>query len=210
MQTLSREQFAFALCLAAMAGYVDAFGFITLAGNFVSFMTGNTTRLAVALGGSPASTSLLPGLITLVFVAGVMMGSIISHLCTRHRAAAVLSFLTLCMLLAATLERSAPVYASILLAIGMGAANAVTNKSGDVQLGVTYMTGTLVKVGQRLAARLWGGPAASWQRPAVLWLSLLLGGIAGTLAHQLLGDAGMIPLVLYSAALTVTAYAWKY
>ncbi len=210
MQTHSREQFAFALCLAAMAGYVDAFGFITLAGNFVSFMTGNTTRLAVALGGSPASTSLLPGLITLFFVAGVMAGSVIAHVATRHRAAAVLSFLTSCLLGAALLEASAPVYASILLAVGMGAANSIYDKSGEVQLGVTYMTGTLVKVGQRLTAMFWGGSRTAWQRPAGLWCSLLAGGVLGTLAHQAFGDAGMIPLVVFSGLLLATAYVRQY
>ena len=210
MQTLHREQFIFALCLAAMAGYVDAFGFITLAGNFVSFMTGNTTRLAVALGQSQASPALLPGVIILVFVGGVMAGSVIAHYCTQHRAAAVLAFMTVCLFLAACLEAATPVYASILLAIGMGAANSIYDKSGEVQLGVTYMTGTLVKVGQRLTAMLWGGSKTAWQRPATLWASLLLGGILGAIAHNALGEAGMIPLVLYSLVLATTAYARKY
>ncbi len=210
MQTLRREQFVFALCLAAMAGYVDAFGFITLAGNFVSFMTGNTTRLAVALGGSSASTSLLPGLITLVFVFGVMGGSVIAHFCTQHRAAAVLFFLTTCLFFASMLEPVTPVYASVLLAIGMGAANSIYDKSGEVQLGVTYMTGTLVKVGQRLTAMLWGGSKTSWLRPAGLWFSLLAGGVLGTLAHQLFGNDGMIPLVIAAIGLTATAYMRKY
>ena len=38
-----------AATLSALAGYVDAVGFMTLGGFFVSFMSGNTTRLAVAI-----------------------------------------------------------------------------------------------------------------------------------------------------------------
>ena len=38
-----------AACLAALAGYVDAIGFLKLGGLFVSFMSGNSTRLAVGL-----------------------------------------------------------------------------------------------------------------------------------------------------------------
>ncbi|MDM8353607.1 DUF1275 family protein, partial [Brevundimonas diminuta] len=35
--------------LAGLAGYVDSLGFLHLGGVFVSFMSGNTTRLAVNL-----------------------------------------------------------------------------------------------------------------------------------------------------------------
>jgi uncharacterized membrane protein YoaK (UPF0700 family) len=35
--------------LSALAGYVDAIGFIKLGGFFVSFMSGNSTRLGVGL-----------------------------------------------------------------------------------------------------------------------------------------------------------------
>jgi uncharacterized membrane protein YoaK (UPF0700 family) len=36
-------------CLSALAGYVDAIGIIKLGGFFISFMSGNSTRLAVGL-----------------------------------------------------------------------------------------------------------------------------------------------------------------
>ena len=41
----------FAALLSGLAGFVDAIGFIKLGGFFVSFMSGNSTRLAVALAG---------------------------------------------------------------------------------------------------------------------------------------------------------------
>lgn len=38
---------ALAVCLSALAGYVVALGYLQLHGFFVSFMSGNSTRLGV-------------------------------------------------------------------------------------------------------------------------------------------------------------------
>ena len=48
-----RNRRRFAVALAALAGCVDAIGFLSANGYFVSFMSGNTTRLGVALGTAP-------------------------------------------------------------------------------------------------------------------------------------------------------------
>ena len=74
-----------AAAIAALAGYVDAVGFLLLGGFFVSFMSGNSTRLAVgtAEGAAYATTAL--GLI-LIFVAGVAMGALIARRARRPRA----------------------------------------------------------------------------------------------------------------------------
>ena len=45
----SRRNLALACTLSALAGYVDAIGFLHLGGMFVSFMSGNSTRLGVSL-----------------------------------------------------------------------------------------------------------------------------------------------------------------
>ncbi len=49
-----RRRQSLAAALAALAGYVDAIGFVKLGGLFVSFMSGNTTRMAVGLAGGSA------------------------------------------------------------------------------------------------------------------------------------------------------------
>ncbi len=38
-----------ALALSALAGFVDGIGFLHLGGLFVSFMSGNSTRMSVSL-----------------------------------------------------------------------------------------------------------------------------------------------------------------
>ena len=45
----SRANIALACALSALAGYVDAIGFLHLGGLFVSFMSGNSTRMGVSL-----------------------------------------------------------------------------------------------------------------------------------------------------------------
>ena len=49
MQDHPRRDQLIAAALAALAGYVDAVGFIASGGLFVSFMSGNSTRLGIGL-----------------------------------------------------------------------------------------------------------------------------------------------------------------
>src|ERR1700712_620485 len=73
----SRHDIALACALSALAGYVDGVGFLHLGGLFVSFMSGNSTRLGVSLAQrhwSNAAEAI--GLIAL-FVVGAGMGSLI-------------------------------------------------------------------------------------------------------------------------------------
>ena len=45
----SSRNIALACALSALAGFVDAIGFLHLGGLFVSFMSGNSTRMGVCL-----------------------------------------------------------------------------------------------------------------------------------------------------------------
>jgi uncharacterized membrane protein YoaK (UPF0700 family) len=66
-----------------------------------------------------------------------------------------------------------------LLVVAMGASNAIFQRDGDVSIGVTYMTGTLVRLGHRIAGALRGEEGADWLPYLLLWLALVLGGVAG-------------------------------
>ena len=63
---------------AALAGAVDAIGFLKSGGLFVSFMSGNSTLLAVGFAQAGAFAAAATGLIAL-FVTGVILNVIVSE-----------------------------------------------------------------------------------------------------------------------------------
>src|SRR5438045_203901 len=73
----SSRDLALACALSALAGYVDGIGFLHLGGLFVSFMSGNSTRMGVSLAEAQwLSAAQALGLIAL-FVTGAAAGSLI-------------------------------------------------------------------------------------------------------------------------------------
>ena len=179
-----RRYWIVAACLAAVAGFVDAVAFIDTGGFFVSFMSGNSTRLGVGLATLISHAAIAVGLIG-SFLLGVMAGA----LAGRREAGAIAKpvlWLVALLLAAAALAHLAGfgAIAVALLAAAMGAENGVFQRDGEVSISVTYMTGTLVKLGQRLVAALMGGPRFDWAPYLVLWLGLVLGAFAGAIAYQ--------------------------
>src|ERR1700738_4910715 len=136
----SRRNIALACALSALTGYVDGIGFLHLGGLFVSFMSGNSTRMGVSLAeGHWAVESHALGL------ANVAVAAIV---------------------------------------LAMGLENAVFQIEGGAGLGLTYVTGALVKVGQLAAAALTGGARWAWAPNLLLWAALVAGASCGTLAFH--------------------------
>lgn len=191
MTRYDRPTQALAACLCALAGYVDAIGFIQLGGFFVSFMSGNSTRLAVGMA-RQAPNQLVAAALIGGFLAGVIGGSIAGRLAKARRRFAVLAVVTMALVCAAIfgqLHRTS--YAVTMMTLAMGAENAVFEEGGEVRIGLTYMTGTLVKVGQRIAAAMLGGDRLAWVPYLLLWASLILGAAAGAKAYSWFGLGGL-------------------
>jgi uncharacterized membrane protein YoaK (UPF0700 family) len=72
--------------------------------------------------------------------------------------------------------------AAIVLAMGME--NAVFQIAGGAGLGLTYVTGALVKVGQLAAEALTGGGRWGWAPNLLLWAALVAGSLCGALAYH--------------------------
>lgn len=203
MMLYNRWAIALAFCLSGLAGYIDTIGFIGLGGFFVSFMSGNTTRLGIELAGLKGGGIATAGVVLCLFVGGVISGSLVGHFAGSRRKSAVLTLVALALAIAGTLNSTGYAFAgAVMLAFAMGAENGVFQRDGEVTIALTYMTGTLVKMGQRIASALTGGPRYGWVRHLMLWLGLLTGCINGAIAHYLVGmDA------IWLAALAAALFA---
>ncbi len=194
---LSRRQALLAASLTATAGFVDGLAFIHLGGYFVSFMSGNSTRAGSDLvQGDPWGWAKAMGLVAF-FVVGVVISSLALQLQDRRvglgpenapRTLAVWASWAL-LLLSAVLAMIPGTRAAVppAVAAAMGAVNSTFTRGGEVTVGLTYMTGTLVKTGQHLALALTGGHPTAWLRFLLLWGSIALGALAGSWTYLAIG-----------------------
>lgn len=174
-----------AICLAALAGFVDAIAFTSLGGFFASFMSGNSTRLGVGLGTADSTAATMAAALVMSFVAGVILASVLQRVRPDRHAPAVMATTTLLLLAAAILATLAPgPIVLLLLAAAMGCENGVFHRDGEVSIGVTYMTGSLVRMGQKAAGALMGDADRwGWVPYFALWLGFVAGVVLGAASH---------------------------
>ncbi len=168
-----------AICLAGLAGLVDATGFVVAGGYFTSFMSGNTTRMGAELVERPLLALAPLGLIG-SFLGGTVFGALVLRRVRWRHKQVLLGMVTgLLGLGAALLAADLPVPFLALSAVAMGLANNVFSREGEVTVGVTSMTGALVRFGQGLAARLDGQSLPATRGYGRLWSALAMGAAAG-------------------------------
>ena len=190
-----------AAALAALAGYVDAVGFLRIGGFFVSFMSGNSTRLSLGLVDAPAQAVLAGGLIA-TFLAGVIAGFLIAHGLPRRVRLSVMAAVALLLAFAGVADVAGfAALAAFVAAFAMGAENAACAGGRGMPVGLTYMTGTLVKLGEGIAAALLGGSRTAWWPYAVHWLALVLGAVLGSLADRAIGAFALLLAAAFAGVL---------
>ncbi|RSB44222.1 DUF1275 domain-containing protein [Brevundimonas sp. 357] len=191
--------------LAALAGYVDSLGFLHLGGVFVSFMSGNSTRLAVSLAeGRWQAAGAVAGVLAL-FVLGAMLGALVAGgegARSRSRVLAVEAFLLGGAAVAAG-AGIAPV-AIGLMVMAMAVENSVFLRDGEVGVSLTYMTGTLVKTGHALAAAVRGGDPWAFRPYMVLWAGLVGGALLGAVVYGRLGLDALWPAAAAAMGLALS------
>jgi uncharacterized membrane protein YoaK (UPF0700 family) len=185
MQRTESPLIVIAICLAALAGFVDALAFTSLGGFFTAFMSGNTTRLGVGLGGDLPGDAATAASLVMSFVSGVILASVITRWRQARFRESVMVAVTALLVVAATLASLAPgPIVLIFLAMAMGCENGILNREGEVSVGVTYMTGSLVKMGQKMAGALMGDKDRwGWTLYLFLWLGFLAGVVMGAASH---------------------------
>ncbi|UVL31436.1 YoaK family protein [Pseudomonas donghuensis] len=188
----------FVAALSVLAGMTDAIGFMAT-GDFVSFMSGNTTRLAVSLGDGELGPTLRIAAVLLAFVVGNALGVVIAGLSGRRPCPLLLviaALLALAALLPSTLQLSALVSA----VAAMGMINAVVEEVNGLPIGLTYVTGALSRFGRGLGRALLGERRQGWRVQLIPWTGMFVGAVLGVLLEQAFDLAAL----LFSAVLATT------
>ncbi len=201
--------------LAALAGLLGATAYTHSAGYFVTFMTGNAQRAVLGFFRGDVVLSISAALIVMCFVAGVVIASV----CRRHFWVAHPhgpTVLTTLSLMAATvvdifdegLEEANLDFGPILLvAFGIGALNTSFVKDGEVSVPLSYVTGTLVKMGQGIERHIAGGQAADWLGYFLLFANFALGAALGGCISLVVNGTWMLVAASAVCALT-TGYTY--
>ena len=195
MTRLDRNARLLAIGFAALAGMVDAVGFLSSGGFFLSFMSGNSTRLSVGVAAGAPYVAMV-ALLLVSFVLGVMGGSLIGRnglISAARRQSLILAIMSALLFLTPLLAAEDLLLPGLCLAaFCMGAENTLFERDGSVSFGLTYMTGALVKIGQGLATLLSGGERLVWVPYLILWLALVSGAAIGAALFGIFGIASLL------------------
>lgn len=178
----------FAVSLSLVAGMTDAVGFLA-AGDFVAFMSGNTTRMSIAVAESRFEPALRLAFILCAFVAGNTFGVVLAKLCGNRQIVllAVVAFLTS----AGVFQGQVP-FSVLSVAFAMGIINVVLEEVNGQPLGVSYVTGALSRFGRGLGRLLLGEGRSGWWLQILPWLGLFAGTVIGAFLHAALGPSAFL------------------
>ncbi|WP_262028081.1 YoaK family protein [Microvirga sp. Mcv34] len=211
LQRSLQTQVLLGVLLTAVAGFVDTIGYIGLGGLFVSFMSGASVSLGVGLKDGHWD-AVGQGLFMIAsFLGGVTLGTVLRGTVGPWALSSVLLIEAIFLAGAALMAGSGwAVPASILpVAAAMGVQNTALQPVSGVRLGVTFITGTLVSLGQAFGQALLGQSEA-WRRRghSVLWGALVVGATVGTSLNGAFGPRVLIVpaiLVIFLALLSAVS-----
>jgi uncharacterized membrane protein YoaK (UPF0700 family) len=183
-----------AAALATIAGFIDAYGIITY-GVFVSFMSGNTTQTGFQTAEGLFDPASRAALAILFFVVGCFAGTLLVQAAGRLARRAVFGVVA-----AALAEVIGLTYFGFLtvgfgiaiVSVAMGVMNSALSRVGAQSVSLTFVTGTLSRVGSHLAQAASHAPLADAQGPwdTHLRRALMLSRLwAGFFAGALLSGA---------------------
>jgi uncharacterized membrane protein YoaK (UPF0700 family) len=212
-QVRSAERLAAAL--AMIAGFVDAYGMITY-GVYVSFMSGNTTQTGYQAAEGAFGPASLSALAILFFVVGSFAGTLLVEFAGRY--ARRVLYCVVAAALAAIVGLTqygvlSGAFAIAAISVAMGVMNNALSRVGAQAISLTFVTGSLSRVGSSLALALRRAPLRDAQGPwdthlrralmlARLWLGFLVGALLSGAATPRYGA-----LVLAAPALILAVMA---
>lgn len=192
-----RVGLALVASLSVLAGMTDAIGFMA-SGDFVSFMSGNTTRLAVAISDGDMGLTLRLVILVATFVIGNALGVVVARLGGRRTLPLLLCIATLlCMAAALPIDAQLPALLAAIIAMGM--LNAAVEEVNGLPVGLTYVTGALSRFGRGLGRWMLGERRGGWRVQLVPWSGMFIGAIFGAVLEHHLGLKAMFVSGLLAA-----------
>jgi uncharacterized membrane protein YoaK (UPF0700 family) len=165
VQAKSAERLAAAL--AMIAGFVDAYGVIAY-GVYVSFMSGNTTQAGYQIAAGMFRPAALAALAILFFVVGAFAGTLLVQAAGRLARRAVFGVVAAALAEIVGLTYFGALTAGFGVAIvsaAMAVMNSAFSRVGAQSVSLTFVTGTLSRVGSHLALAAQLAPLADAQGP---------------------------------------------
>jgi uncharacterized membrane protein YoaK (UPF0700 family) len=209
---------AIATLLSCIAGISDAIGF-SQTGEFVSFMSGNTTRMAIAFSNHDYARGVKLSIVIGLFVIGNALGAIVVRLGRTHKRAALLIYSGFLLAISAALPTvlghadtlgleslsgavktfvpDMTLVSLVLLIFAMAAINYTVDTVEGVGLSLTFVSGALAKLGRGLGNFFVGERQFGWAVQLGPWCGLVLGAIVGNLLDNRFGrEALWLPSAL--------------
>ncbi len=197
-----RRHLVFATVLTMLAGFLDAVGYTQLGHLYVSFMSGNSTQLGIAI--AQGHGILLIVTIIGAFVAGGAIGTLVAEADANLATVTVLAGELVAFLFAIGLvlighDRIGLVF----VAIAMGMQNNLHQVIAGADVGKGFITGALFALGQSLA-RLVKGKANAAQAASNAWSWIsFVGGVA--IGAATIAGIGLLASLTIVAALALIA-----
>lgn len=192
--------------LAAVAGMIGAAAFLDSDGYFVTFMTGNTersvlqgfdtTRQRRVIGPSAMNA----GILIVAFVLGVAGSMFLRRRMWENHPHNIVVLTTVGLFAAGmtdlTLngfnENDVTYVPIVIVAFTVGTLNTAFVKNGEVSIPLSYVTGTLVKLGQGIERHAAGGGSMyDWLTYALLYLGFIVGAVVGGFVATII-DGGYV------------------
>ncbi len=201
--------------LSGLAGMTGATAFTHSSGYFVTFMTGNTERSVLGYFSGTPDLALAALLLIAAFLAGVILASLLRrHVWKRHaHGATVLTTVALALATVTDLELNGWTGIDVtftpiaVIAFGMGALNVSFVRDGEVSIPLSYVTGTLVKLGQGIERHISGGTVFEWLGYAIVYVSFMIGALVGG-ALALAASGAQLLLATTVVCAIVSAYTY--
>jgi uncharacterized membrane protein YoaK (UPF0700 family) len=216
----AREQAWLLAGLALIAGYVDAYTFISYK-VYGSFMSGNTTQTGLHAGQGDlglAAYNLLP---IPMFVAGVFAGTLLVYSHLSHRLRLLIILVAALLVLGVVTTSFSPTMAWVgimALSLAMGMMNTSVTGVGRQTIGLGYVSGTLNSLARHLALAAKETPLLDATGPhdtharraallACIWFAFMLGALIGGAATPRFAASALLLPVLVLLALAAYSRA---